>query len=78
MNQKEEIHETEDRASVLIRDWYYDAERKNQSGVDGGKPGISEKFFTPKRSFLCGTDFSSPAIHLFPWIFLPSSSWSPS
>lgn len=35
----EEIIETEDRASRLIRDWYYDAERKDQSGVDGGKPG---------------------------------------
>jgi len=39
MKEDEEIHETEDRASRLIREWYYDAERKDQSGVDGGKPG---------------------------------------
>lgn len=39
MKEEEEIHETEDRASRLIREWYYDAERKDHSGVDGGNPG---------------------------------------
>jgi hypothetical protein len=39
MKEEYEIIETEDRASRLIRDWYYDAERKDQSGADGGGPG---------------------------------------
>jgi len=39
MKEDEELIETEDRASRLIREWYYEAERKDQSGVDGGKPG---------------------------------------
>jgi hypothetical protein len=30
---------TEDRVSQLISDWYYDSERRDQSGTDGGKPG---------------------------------------
>jgi hypothetical protein len=34
-----EATDTEDRVSQLIKDWYYDAERKDQSGADGGKPG---------------------------------------
>ena len=39
IKEEEKIIDTEDRASRLIREWYYDAERKDQSGVDGGNPG---------------------------------------
>jgi hypothetical protein len=34
-----ETNELDDRISSIIRDWYFDAERKDQSGADGGKPG---------------------------------------
>ena len=36
---EDEMNELDDRINSLIRDWYFDAERKDQSGADGGKPG---------------------------------------
>lgn len=39
IQEDEERTDTEDRVGRLIRDWYYDAERRDQSGTDGGKPG---------------------------------------
>jgi hypothetical protein len=36
---EEEINELDDRISSIIRDWYFDTERKDQSGADGGKFG---------------------------------------
>lgn len=34
-----ESPDVDDRIARLIRDWYYDAERKDHSGTDGGAPG---------------------------------------
>jgi hypothetical protein len=36
---EEEMNELDDRISSIIRDWYFDAERRDQSGADGGKFG---------------------------------------
>jgi len=36
---EEEPTDIDDRISQLIRDWYFDAERRDHSGADGGKPG---------------------------------------
>jgi hypothetical protein len=36
---EDEMNDLEDRINSLMRDWYFDAERKDQSGADGGKPG---------------------------------------
>jgi len=36
---EDEMIELDDRINSLIRDWYFEAERKDQSGADGGKPG---------------------------------------
>lgn len=34
-----EAPDLDDRVARLIRDWYYDAERKDHSGTNGGAPG---------------------------------------
>jgi len=36
---EEESRDIDDRVARLIRDWYYDSERKDHSGTDGGAPG---------------------------------------
>ena len=36
---EEESPDVDDRVARLIRDWYYDAERKDHSGTNGGAPG---------------------------------------